>query len=314
VPSAFFLGAVFGLLILVSGWLLLVWSGGRLTYVQRNALLLGALGCFALLGFLQEFNTSRTMSPHGASVVSTGALIGLYMLWRRNSVAAGIAPFSDPSGFADRKCPVAVDFDHVYPLWRLFEIVLSATVLILSSPISILLAILIRRGTPGSALFFQTRVGRHRRPFRFVKFRTLYVDARERFQGLYAYQYTEQELRQLRFKIVDDPRVTPQGRWMRTTTLDELPNLWNVIRGDMALVGPRPEIPEMLPYYLDEMLLKFAVRPGVTGLAQISGRGRLGFYETVALDVEYVRNRSLLLDMKIIALTLYKMVTRDGAF
>jgi lipopolysaccharide/colanic/teichoic acid biosynthesis glycosyltransferase len=82
----------------------------------------------------------------------------------------------------------------------------------------------------------------------------------------------------------------------------------------MALVGPRPEIPEMLPYYKGEMLRKFSVRPGVTGLAQISGRGRLGFHETVELDVEYVKNRSLLLDLKIIALTVYKMVTRDGAF
>jgi lipopolysaccharide/colanic/teichoic acid biosynthesis glycosyltransferase len=108
--------------------------------------------------------------------------------------------------------------------------------------------------------------------------------------------------------------VTPQGHWLRKSTLDELPNFWNVLTGRMALVGPRPEIPEMLPYYGGDMLLKFTVRPGITGLAQISGRGRLGFHETVALDVEYVRRRSLTLDLKIILLTIQKIVTRDGAF
>ena len=178
----------------------------------------------------------------------------------------------------------------------------------------LVLAIIIRRGTPGRALFFQPRVGVNGKVFHFVKFRTLYADAKQRFPDLYAYRYSKEDLQELKFKIVNDPRVTPQGKWMRTTTLDELPNFWNVLCGHMALVGPRPEIPEMLPYYKGTMLRKFSVRPGVTGLAQISGRGRLGFYETVDLDVEYVMTRSLWLDIKIVGLTLYKMVTRDGAF
>ena len=151
-------------------------------------------------------------------------------------------------------------------------------------------------------------------PFGFVKFRTLYADARERFPHLFEYKYSDEEIANLIFKRSDDPRVTPQGKWLRTSTLDELPNFWNVLKGEMALVGPRPEIPEMLPYYSNEQLLKFTVRPGITGLAQISGRGRLSFQETVKLDVEYVKRRSLLLDLKIVFLTLYKLVTRDGAF
>jgi len=118
----------------------------------------------------------------------------------------------------------------------------------------------------------------------------------------------------LKFKNDNDPRVTPQGRWLRRLSVDELPNFWNVLTGDMALVGPRPEIPEMLPYYKGEMLEKFLVRPGVTGLAQISGRGRLGFYETVDLDVSYVRNRSFLLDLRIMARTVALIILRDGAF
>ena len=197
---------------------------------------------------------------------------------------------------------------------RLLEIVVASIMLVLTSPIMLVVGIIIRLGTKGNALFFQPRVGKNCVPFPFVKFRTMYADARERFPDLYAYQYTDEEIQQMKFKIYNDPRVTPQGKWLRVSTLDELPNFWNVLTGDMALVGPRPEIPEMIPYYSSEQLVKFSVRPGITGLAQISGRGRLSFRDTVKLDVEYVNNRSLLLDLKILALTVYKMVTRDGAF
>jgi lipopolysaccharide/colanic/teichoic acid biosynthesis glycosyltransferase len=205
--------------------------------------------------------------------------------------------------------PVAVS-----PTQRALEFVIAAIALILTAPIMLLMALLIRRGTPGPALFFQNRVGLDGKLFKFVKFRTLYADARQRFPELYAYRYTPEQLETLHFKVEKDPRITPQGHWMRKSTLDELPNFWNVLTGDMALVGPRPEILEMLPYYHGDMLLKFAVRPGVTGLAQISGRGRLGFYETVKLDVEYARNRSFWMDVKIIFLTVHKIITRDGAF
>jgi lipopolysaccharide/colanic/teichoic acid biosynthesis glycosyltransferase len=213
---------------------------------------------------------------------------------------------------AETVFPVSADL--VSPLQRGLEIAVAVIALILTSPIMLVLAILIRRGTSGRALFFQDRVGREGKLFKFVKFRTLYADARARFPELYAYQYDPEQLKALHFKVEKDPRVTPQGHWMRKSTLDELPNFWNVLTGDMALVGPRPEIPEMLPYYQGEMLQKFSVRPGVTGLAQISGRGRLGFHETVALDVQYVKTRSFTLDLKIVLMTINKMVTGDGAF
>jgi len=199
-------------------------------------------------------------------------------------------------------------------LTRTVEILFASCALILTAPVMLTIAIIIRMGSKGRAMFQQTRIGINQKPFRFVKFRTMYADARQRFPQLYAYRYTDEEIEQLKFKIVNDPRVTPQGKWLRTSTLDELPNFWNVLTGEMALVGPRPEIPEMLPYYSGEQLLKFTVRPGVTGLAQISGRGRLSFQDTVALDLEYVRNRSFALDMKIVILTIFKMLTRDGAF
>jgi len=197
---------------------------------------------------------------------------------------------------------------------RFAEIVIALAALIITAPLMLIVALIIKRGTPGPVLFFQKRIGVNGKPFTFVKFRTLYADAKQRFPELYKYKYSEKQLNSLHFKVENDPRVTPQGKWLRKSTLDELPNFWNVLMGDMALVGPRPEIPEMLPYYEKDMLLKFAVRPGVTGLAQVSGRGRLSYFDTVAFDVNYVRNRSVINDIKIILKTMLKILAHDGAF
>ena len=176
------------------------------------------------------------------------------------------------------------------------------------------IAAIVKLDSPGPAVFRQWRVGRDGRLFRFAKFRTLYVDAAARWPELYAYRYDPDELAALHFKMKNDPRVTRVGRWLRKSTLDELPNFWNVLTGDVALVGPRPEIPEMLPYYDDEGLKKFSVRPGVTGLAQVKGRGDLSFRDTVAFDVEYVHRRSFALDARILVQTVGTMLLRKGAF
>lgn len=201
------------------------------------------------------------------------------------------------------------------PRWQnVFEVAVALVVLLLTAPLMLVIAIIVRWGTPGPALFFQTRLGLNGKPFRFVKFRTMYHDARERFPELYAYKYDAGDLQTLKFKLDDDPRVTPQGRWLRRTTLDELPNFWNVLLRNMALVGPRPEIPEMAPYYKGELRRKFHVRPGITGTAQTSGRGRLTFHETVAYDIEYVRQKSFALDLKILLKTVWLVFRQDGAF
>jgi lipopolysaccharide/colanic/teichoic acid biosynthesis glycosyltransferase len=199
-------------------------------------------------------------------------------------------------------------------LERVFEIGFAIVALILTAPLMLVIAWIIKRDSPGPALFVQSRVGLGGKPFRFVKFRTLYADARTRFPELYRYQYSPGDLAELKFKIVDDPRVTPVGRWLRKTSLDELPNFWNVLTGDMALVGPRPEIPEMVPYYRGEMLRKFSVRPGVTGLAQVSGRGRLKFNDTVAYDLDYIERRSFAFDVRVLLKTVRMMLLGDGAF
>ena len=217
-----------------------------------------------------------------------------------------------PGTGAETLC--VVEPARVGPGIRLFEIAVASFGLVLTFPVMLVIGLIIKSSSKGPMLFRQKRLGAGGKPFTFIKFRTMYVDARERFPELYEYKYSTKELDQLRFKVENDPRTTPQGEWLRKTSLDELPNFWNVLTGDMSLVGPRPEIPEMLPYYKGEMLQKFSVRPGVTGLAQVSGRGRLGFYETVDLDLECVRNKSFIYDLKIICMTIKQVVMGDGAF
>lgn len=315
-----------------SGRWLRKWSGNGYHWTPRKqfALIAGVLLCFAMMASWQDFNPTRSDRPWGSVFVAAGAIGFLWWMDKRLRAAETLAG-AEPADISGQETIPAGAYlplealDHlgrrrvglaspVSLAQRAVEMTVAAFALLVTSPIMLLFAILIRLGTPGPALFFQDRLGLDRKPFRFVKFRTLYADARQRFPHLYAYQYDSEELKDLKFKVVNDPRVTPQGAWMRRSTMDEVPNFWNVLTGDMALVGPRPEIPEMLVYYKGEMLQKFTVRPGITGLAQISGRGRLGFYETVNLDVEYVKRRSLLLDLKIVLLTVYKMITQEGAF
>lgn len=237
-------------------------------------------------------------------------------------------------------------------LRRALDIVVGSAMLVVSAPLMLAIAAVIKLDSPGPVLFCQQRIGMNRRrrsarprsdrrrqelhgrPFGFYKFRTMYVDARERFPDLYAYSYDRDELGSLPIKVLmckkddthrfhgctkpertfDDPRVTRVGRWLRQTSLDELPNLINVVLGDMHLVGPRPDIPDNMKYYAEHHIAKLDVRPGVTGLAQIRGRGRLSFNEINDYDVEYVARRSMLLDLKILLGTIPSLVTGRGAY
>ena len=173
------------------------------------------------------------------------------------------------------------------------------------------------------------------KPFALLQFRTMYADSREKFPQLYRYTFSQaqEELRTIRMKVLvgnendpsvkkavarsrrlpADPRVTRLGRILRTTSLDQLPTLWNVLKGDMHLVGPRPDVTDNIRYYTPEELEILRVRPGVTGLAQIKGRGLLTSRETTFYDLEYVRNRSLALDFKIFLKTITTLLKRNGA-
>jgi len=227
--------------------------------------------------------------------------------------------------------------------YHVIEVIIGLIAFIVAIPVMLVVALIIKLDSPGPVLFFQKRCGKSTlktgseilkegkytihdpnfspekkywvpKTFTFVKFRTMHADAKERFPELYDYNYSKEEIATIPFKITDDPRVTRAGVWLRKSTLDELPNFWNVITGDMRLVGPRPEIPEMLHNYRHDQMKKFTVRPGITGLPQINGRGRLSFQDTVAYDLEYVDKKSVILDLKIFLLTAWKIITRDGAF
>lgn len=178
---------------------------------------------------------------------------------------------------------------------RLLDIVVSASMLVLLAPFLILLAALVRSRLGSPVLFRQIRPGRDGRPFMMVKFRTM-RDARDAAGN----------------PLPDSERLTPFGGFLRSTSLDELPELFNVLKGDMSLVGPRPLLMEYLPLYSPEQARRHEVRPGVTGWAQVNGRNALSWDEKFALDVWYVDNRSIWLDVKILVLTTYKVLKRSG--
>ena len=195
---------------------------------------------------------------------------------------------------------------------RAIDITLSGLLLLAASPILVLVAAAVRSESPGPVIFRQQRLGRHGVPFRFYKFRGMYADAHERWPELEEHNYSVEELPDLLFHPRHDPRVTRVGRFIRRTSLDELPNLWNVFKGDMSLVGPRPEIPEMIPYYGDAASIILSVKPGVTSLAKVTGRDELTFSKTLALDLEYVERRSLRLDLKIMLATAATVILQRG--
>ena len=190
------------------------------------------------------------------------------------------------------------------------DAVLAALLLVLFSPLFALIALAIKMDTRGPVLFKQARLGRRLEEFTVLKFRTMKFDSspelhREYIAKLAAGKADEDELK----KLTSDPRVTRTGGLLRRTSLDELPQLVNVLRGDMALVGPRPALEYELEHYQDRHFERFAVKPGMTGLWQVSGRNRVGFTEMLDLDVDYARTSNLLLDLRILAKTPVAAIT-----
>ena len=186
----------------------------------------------------------------------------------------------------------------------------AAAMLIACSPLLLGLALAVRADSPGPVLFRQIRVGKDGRRFVMFKFRTMYSDAEGRLASLRQLN----EYHGVLFKIRDDPRVTRVGRWLRRLSLDELPQLFNVLRGEMSLVGPRPPLPAEVEAYPEDMRRRLAVRPGMTGLSQVSGRSDLPWEEAVRLDLRYVENWSLSLDLVILLRTLTAVARSSGAY
>lgn len=178
---------------------------------------------------------------------------------------------------------------------RCFDVCVAAVALVLLAIPLLLLALLVRVRLGKPVLFSQLRPGMHGKPFRMIKFRTM-TDARGPDGAL----------------LPDAQRLTSLGRFLRSTSLDELPELWNVLKGDMSLVGPRPLLMEYLPLYTPEQARRHEVRPGVTGWAQVNGRNALSWEEKFAHDVWYVDHTSVLLDIRILWMTVRKVLVRDG--
>lgn len=195
---------------------------------------------------------------------------------------------------------------------RAFDVLVAAVVLLAVSPVLALIALIVRLESPGSVLFRQQRVGMGGRTFAILKFRTMRVDAQGDAGSPPVPNVSDFG------EYVFDPlyggkEYTRIGRFLRSASLDELPNLFNVLKGDLSIVGPRPEVPELVEQYRPEFHRRHHVRPGITGLAQVSGRGSLTYEETMDYDLEYVDHHSFARDLLILARTLPVVLSRKGA-
>jgi lipopolysaccharide/colanic/teichoic acid biosynthesis glycosyltransferase len=200
---------------------------------------------------------------------------------------------------------------------RTIDIALSLMLIIAVAPLLLLLCLLVRSTSPGPALFRQERLGRNKQPFTLLKLRTMYIDNddwihRDYVTRLLSADQTAPAGDSGLFKLDVDPRITPLGAWLRRTSLDELPQLFNVLHGEMSLVGPRPVLSWEAHLFEEAHQQRFAVKPGITGLWQVNGRSRLSMRKALELDVEYVIRRSLKLDLAILLRTV-PAVFRGGA-
>lgn len=192
---------------------------------------------------------------------------------------------------------------------RLFDFLIATGLLVILSPLLLIIAILIKATDNGPIFYVSNRVGQWGKEFRFPKFRSMHVDAEQRKAKL------ENELgMSITFKMKNDPRVTWIGRIIRKTSLDELPQLWCVVKGEMSLVGPRPPLPEEVEKYTLAERRRLDILPGITGIWQVSGRSDVPFPEQVQLDLEYIRSQSLWLDLKILLKTIPAVILGKGAY
>jgi lipopolysaccharide/colanic/teichoic acid biosynthesis glycosyltransferase len=194
---------------------------------------------------------------------------------------------------------------------RILDLAITIPVLIVLSPLLLLVACVVKIWDRGPVFFVQTRVGKGGQEFTCYKFRSMVANAELlKAQLLSRNHHADNRT----FKILQDPRVTWIGRIIRKTSIDELPQLWNVVRGEMSLVGPRPPVPSEVNLYSDRDRRRLNVQPGITCIWQVSGRGNLPFSEQVRLDLEYIQNRSLALDSKLLLLTIPAVMTGRGAY
>ena len=223
-------------------------------------------------------------------------------------VPTRVHPWSPPGDGANLRFPPLIE------LTRLMDIAIATVALIFISPILLAVAVAIRMHDGGPALFGHTRIGRHGRTFRCLKLRTMVVDAEERLQTLLAANPLARAEWAADQKLRNDPRVTPLGQFLRKSSIDELPQLINVLRGEMSLVGPRPIVASEAVRYGRAYHDYCSVRPGITGLWQVSGRNDVSYRRRVALDKLYARSKCLSVDVAIIAKTAFVVLLHKGSY
>lgn len=201
------------------------------------------------------------------------------------------------------------------PIKRTFDILFSLAVLIFGFPVYLLIGLLVACSSSGKIIYSHKRVGRGGKLFNCYKFRTMYADADERLAQILS---SSEELRkewEENHKLKNDPRVTPIGSFLRKTSLDELPQFWNVLVGDLSVVGPRPVVEaEVVKHLGHKAPVILSIRPGLTGIWQVSGRSSTSYKDRIMFDEMYVKNHSLLLDIKLIAWTIPCMISSKGAY
>lgn len=193
---------------------------------------------------------------------------------------------------------------------RFMDIILSLFGIIILSPIYLIIILLIKLDSKGPAIFKQVRVGKDNKDFTIYKFRTMVINA-EKKRSL---EINPEDIGNFVFQSKEDNRITKIGSFLRKTSLDEIPQLFNVLKGNMSLVGPRPEIPDVVKYYPPEYAQRLLVLPGITGLAQVSGRGEIELAKTIYYDLTYIKNFSVWLDIKILFKTVFSVFKKEGAF
>lgn len=195
-------------------------------------------------------------------------------------------------------------------LKRFFDILLSLIGIIILSPVYLIIIICIKTDSKGPAIFKQTRVGKDGKNFTIYKFRTMIVGAEKKRE----LDIDPSNLQNFVFQSKSDNRITKLGAFLRKSSLDEIPQLFNVLNGTMSLVGPRPEIPDVVKYYTDEYRQRLLVTPGITGLAQVSGRGEIELGKTIHFDLIYIRDFSIGYDIKLLIKTVTSVFNKEGAF
>jgi exopolysaccharide biosynthesis polyprenyl glycosylphosphotransferase len=256
-----------------------------------------------------------------ATSVRSDTIVELSALGQKQQIRLSVVPL------ARNLFGAAVQMNHIadlpvleYRTWniprstlflkRVLDLTISSVALVGFTPVAAIIALAIKFDSPGPVIFSQVRAGQDRRPFHMRKFRTMAADAEQRLQEIVPFDKLSEPM----FKLRDDPRVTRVGRFLRRSSLDEVPQLLNVLKGNMSLVGPRPEQLDLVELYKPEHLFKLSVKPGITGPMQVNGRGALNFHERLALERAYIENMSIFRDLRILLMTFSAILTRRGAF